>query len=107
MRGILYIAILTTVIVISWIAFGVYHNNTTTTITQDKQIIITPIPPQFDEETVGKIRLRRIIEADLSSNKKIASGSSATAEETAIPTPAEELPIDFEELPTGTPSGSL
>lgn len=101
MKTLLYIAIFTTAVVLSWVVFGFYHSKTTTTISSDKEIIITPIPPEFDEETVGKIRLRKVIEADLSTNRKIASGGATIIETPII---AEEPIIQEEPIPTTTES---
>jgi len=65
-KGLLYIAILTAVVVASWIGFSVHHGYTTTTISSDTGIIITPIPQEFDRETIEKIRAKKVIKADLS-----------------------------------------
>jgi hypothetical protein len=101
MKGLLYLSIFTAAVVISWIIFGIYHNNTTSTISRDKELIITPIPPNFDEETVNKIKLRKIVEADLSSGKRTASGSSTIAEEEPLPLPTQVSPTT---TPIATPA---
>lgn len=64
-KNVLYLAIFTFIVILSWIAFGVYHNHTASTITNDAQILITPIEPQFDNETIENIRQRNIIQANL------------------------------------------
>ncbi len=83
-KSLLYLAILTTAVVASWIGFSVYHNYTTSTISQDTNIRIIPIDPQFDRETIGTIKAKRVIEADLTKTKvettlvPSASDSAAT-----------------------------
>ena len=65
-KSLLYIAILTATVVASWIGFSVYHGYTTSTISSDESIIITPISPSFDRETIEKIKTKKVIRADLS-----------------------------------------
>jgi hypothetical protein len=64
-KNILYLSIFTFIVILSWIAFGVYHNHTTTTISNDAQILITPIEPNFDNATIDRIRQRTVVEANL------------------------------------------
>ena len=85
-KGLLYIAILTAVVVASWIGFSVHHSYTTSTISSDEAIIITPIPASFDRETIEKIKAKKVIKADLSEqiietsqlNEATASAQPAT-----------------------------
>jgi len=65
-KGLLYLAILTAAVVASWIGFSVHHSYTTSTISSDEAIIITPIPASFDRETIEKIKAKKVIKADLS-----------------------------------------
>ena len=65
-KGLLYLAILTAVVVASWIGFSVHHGYTTSTISSDTSIIITPIPASFDREIIEKIKAKKVIKADLS-----------------------------------------
>ena len=64
-KNLLYFAIFTTAVILSWIAFGVYHSFTTSTISTDAQILITPIPPNFDSATIGRVRQRKVVPVDL------------------------------------------
>ncbi|HVT01453.1 MAG TPA: hypothetical protein VHE53_04445 [Patescibacteria group bacterium] len=91
-KGLLYITLLTTAAVISWIAFSVYHSTVTSTIAPDTAIIITPIPPSFDRETIEKLKNKKVVPVDLSAGRvdlpittdqpqtKQASGSSTIIE---------------------------
>lgn len=83
-KGLLYLAILTTVVMISWVGFGIYHNFTTSTINADTSIAITPIPPQFDKRTIEKMKSKKSIDADL--NKTKAEISTTPQSETPIAT---------------------
>lgn len=64
-KGLLYLAILTATVVGSWIGLSIHHEVTTSTISSDTSIIITPIPPSFDRETIEAIKTKKIIKADL------------------------------------------
>lgn len=65
-KSLLYIAVLTLVVVASWIGLSVYHGYTTSTISSDTGIIITPIPSGFDGKIIEKIKTKKVIKADLS-----------------------------------------
>ena len=77
-KNLLYLAVFTTVVVASWIGFEVYNSTVTSTISEDKNIIITPIPQSFDEETIFSIKNKKLINANLSDQK--ASGSAVTTQ---------------------------
>ena len=64
-KGLLYLAILTSSIVASWVGFSVYHSYTTSTITGDTSIVTAPIDPEFDRKMIEKIKAKRKITADL------------------------------------------
>lgn len=64
-KGLLYLAILTAAIVATWIGSSVYHSYTTSTISSDTSVIITPIPQEFDREIIESLRIKKVIRADL------------------------------------------
>ncbi len=68
-KSLLYIAILTTAVVASWISFSVYHGYTATTISSDTSIRIIPIESKFDQETIDSLKSKREIKANLSEKK--------------------------------------
>lgn len=72
-KSLLYLAILTAVTVVSWIGFSVHHSYTASTIDDATEIRITPIPGEFDRETIEKIKNKRIIDADLGQELIIVS----------------------------------
>lgn len=61
----LYFAILTTTVVASWIGFSIYHNFSSSTISVDTGIRITPIPSNFDKKTIDSLKERKQINVDL------------------------------------------
>jgi hypothetical protein len=82
LKSLLYLAIMTTAVVASWIGFAIYHNSVTSTISSDTSIRITPIDAQFDKETIETIRQKRVIRADLSETRvevSIIPSSTASA----------------------------
>lgn len=94
LKNLLYFAILTTVIVISWITFGIYHNNITSTISPDTSIRISPIPANFDIETITNLKSKEVIQADL-----FAGPASSISGTTNIP--------KITSTPTSTTSGKV
>lgn len=79
-KSVLYLAILSSAVVSSWIGFSVYHGYTTSTISSDTSVIISPIPPEFDREIIEKIKAKKVIKADLSEQiVEISEVSEATA----------------------------
>lgn len=83
-KGLLYLAILTAAVVVSWIIFSVHHSYTTSTISSDTSIIITPIPASFDRETIERIRAKKVIRADLS-EQIVETGEVSEATTSAQP----------------------
>lgn len=77
-KSLLYFAILTTAVVLSWIGFSINHNYTTSTISQDTSIRIIPIEGRFDQETIGKLKKKKVIPADLSEIRDDTTLSTAT-----------------------------
>lgn len=77
-KSLLYFAMLTTAVVLSWIGFSIHHNYTTSTISRDTSIRIIPIEGRFDQETIGKLKTKRVIEADLSEIRDETALPSAT-----------------------------
>ncbi len=86
-KGLLYIAILTTTVIISWVIFSVYDNSVTSTISSDTSIAITPIPPNFDTDTLNMLKSKNIVSVDLEKNRP-ASSQSADISPTVVPTQA-------------------
>lgn len=73
LKNLLYITAFTFAIIISWIAFGIYHSFTTSTISSDANILITPIPPRFDDKTLERVSSRKSVSVDLGKTRTEAS----------------------------------
>ena len=76
-KNLMYLAILTTATVASWIGFSIYHNYSTSTIDDAVKIRITPIPGEFDREVIESIKSKKTIPADLSDTREIISITTA------------------------------
>ena len=74
-KNLLYFSIITTIVIISWISFGIYHSFTASTIAPDTSILITPISGRFDDATLRRITTRHVIQVDLSQKKLEASAT--------------------------------
>lgn len=102
-KGLLYLAILTTAIALSWIGFSVYHSYTTTTITNDAAIAITPIPGEFDRATIEILRKKNKIPVDLNGERQGISSESETGSDTKTATAAASPSV----TPVATNSASI
>lgn len=56
----IFISLFTLTVV--WIAFSIYHNSIASTIPEATNIRIAPIAPDFDTETIDKLKQRKDIE---------------------------------------------
>lgn len=65
-KNILYIAILTTVVVATWIFSNVWHSLVTPTIAEDTSQYSTPITPMFDTQTLEQLGSRILVPVDFS-----------------------------------------
>lgn len=54
-KELLYISVVSFLIVLSWIAFDIYHVVTKSTISSAQQQLTTPLTPQFDHEIILKV----------------------------------------------------
>ncbi len=60
-KDIIWILALTSIIVIAWIAFSIYHNLATSTISQVQSVDIRPINPEFDTQTIDALKKRDMV----------------------------------------------
>jgi hypothetical protein len=82
-KDILYISISSFILVVLWIAFNLYHAYVTSTITPELQSQIQQINPNFDLETVQKLKTRQRVNPAYEFNP-------ASNEATITPEPAVE-----------------
>jgi hypothetical protein len=117
-KNIFYLAIFTTVVVVTWIASSVYYRIVTPTTPQDTNQYTTPITPTFDIDTLSQLGARVQVPVDLSEQGnylsdplKPNSGSSSaelTEEEDRIEptisvTPEPTVTPENQPLPTDQP----
>lgn len=100
-KNLLYLSIFTTVVVVSWIAFAIYHNFASSTIPETTAATITPITPTFDLTTLQDLETRSKVAVDLSTNSPFAS-SGPVSSRSAEPTPTTTTPVVIEVV-TPTP----
>src|SRR5437764_655690 len=60
-KDILFILISSFIMVVLWIGFNIYHIWITSTISQDIQLQLTPIAPNFDPATIQQLKTRENI----------------------------------------------
>lgn len=86
-KDILFIFISTFIVVVAWIGFTLYHKWVTSTISEDLQMQIQPIEPNFDLATLQKLKVReKIIPLYEISNSEQEATISATPPKGVIPT---------------------
>lgn len=78
LKNFVYLTIFTTFIVIVWIGVTIYHNISTTTISEVAQIQIAPINPTFNKATIANLKKRKQIEADLSRSITVVTDENLT-----------------------------
>lgn len=61
-KDILFILISSFIIVAAWIGFNLYHIWVTSTVSQNIQMQLTPIDPNFDPTTIQQLRNREHID---------------------------------------------
>lgn len=61
-KDILFILISSFIIVAAWIGFNLYHIWVTSTVSQNIQMQLTPIDPNFDPATIQQLRSREHID---------------------------------------------
>ncbi len=57
-KDIILILALTSIIVLAWIGFSIYHNLATSTISEVQSVNIKPINPTFDTKTIDALKKR-------------------------------------------------
>ena len=91
-KDILFIVISSFIVVAAWIGFNLYHIYVTSTVSDDLQLALTPINPDFDKQTLQHLKSRKNI------NPLFQSPISSSA---ATPTPE---PLPTITTPTTEPS---
>lgn len=93
-KDILFILIPVALLVMAWIAFNIYHNSATSTISSTLSTNILPISPNFDIKTISNLKER----------EKVAPVFQLQKAETPTPT---IIPSPSLNEPTATPKASI
>ncbi len=76
-----------TIIVIAWIAFSVVHNLQTSTLSNESVSQTLPIAPNFDTNTINKIKDRNMVTPQFNLGNVSASQAGILPTPTPTPTP--------------------
>jgi hypothetical protein len=96
-RDLLYLSLSALVLTVAWISFNIYHIWATSTITEDLQMQIQPITPDFDTGTITALKSRKKITPVYTSNNPPAVPVGAkNIQPNVTPTPTIE-PITLNE----------
>lgn len=87
LKNLIILGIFTVITVLVWIGLDVYHNGTTSTVSEDTTKTIIPITPTFDQEAVSIIEKREQLPVDLDGGPQVATGTAQK-----IPTPTSASP---------------
>lgn len=105
-KNILYIAIFTTVVVITWVASTVWYALTNPTVPADTSKYTTPIEANFDMETLQQLEGRISLPVDLSQQGNYITDPNETRSSSPSadflidqPTPSQDQPVLGEEAP--------
>lgn len=81
----LFLLIPVTLLVIAWIAFNIYHNSVTSTISDTLNTNILPITPNFDTKTFSNLKERERVDPLFQIQKAETPTPTPTPSPTLIP----------------------
>ena len=84
-QNILFILISSFIVVVAWVAFNLYHIWITSTISENIQLQLTPIAPNFDPVTIQQLKSRENINPLFDLQPAVSA---------AAPTPTITPPVD-------------
>lgn len=93
LKNLIFFSGFTLFVVAAWVGLGIYHNTTTSTISQTTNIRVLPIAPSFDKDTIDELRKRKMIIVNLREDAIIPSiipDNQST--QSATPTPISITP---------------
>lgn len=85
-KDILVLLIPTFIFIFAWIGFSIYHSSVKSTISEELNMQITPISPDFDSKTIDKLKKRQNV-------TPIYQASESAKNSPIIPTPIVTLPL--------------
>ena len=84
-KDILFIIVSAFFVIIAWIAFEIYHNSVTSTISEKLTSQVIPIKAEFDSKTIENIRSREKIEPLYRASEELTPAPSASPTPTLKP----------------------
>ena len=103
-KDILFILISSFVVVVAWIGFNLYDIWANSTISQEIQLELTPIDPQFDPQTIKLLKNRENINPLFS---QATPSATVTVVPTQTPVPPTPTPAQQVTLSTPTPTSTI
>lgn len=89
------------ILVFAWIGFDIYHSSVKSTISEELNMQITSISPDFDTKTIDKLKKRQNV-------TPVYQTSGSTQNSTVVPTPIVTPPLNSSEsAQQATSGGSL
>lgn len=85
LKNLVYLVIFTTFVVAVWIGLTIYHNFSTTTISEVAQIQIVPISNTFNPPVIQNLKQRKQVSANLAETIFVAEEESNEATNGATP----------------------
>lgn len=93
MRNVILFSAVTFVMVLIWIGFSIYHNQTSSTVAPNIASQIDPIVARFDAKTLESLRARKSIVVSLNQNIQLLGSVPLLSSQSArIQEEAEEEP---------------
>ncbi len=103
-KDLTYLSFSLFILVAAWVGFSIYHSQVTSTISDNLQLRIKPIPNQFDRATINALQTHTAIQPDYAS----PLGSDSATRRVSLPlvTPAELIASD-EATPVASDEGGI
>jgi len=91
-KDILFFFISLFIVVVAWVGFNIWHEHVTSTLSSELQMQIIPINPDFDTETLQKLKTREKItpQYEFDGAKTPPTPPVETTPKASVPSPAEE-----------------
>ena len=105
-KDILFILISSFVVIVAWIGFNIYDIWANSTVSEEIQVELTPIDPQFDPQTISLLRNRENITPQFNQATPSATPTEPPPTSTPIPTSQPVVSPTPSPIPSNAPSPS-
>ena len=108
-KDLVFLVVSAFLIVFSWITFNIYHNYTTSTIPETLGVEIAPINPNFDTQTIERLKNRKKIDPlfEIPQSALIQEPSPSIASPSPLPVQVTVSPTPNLNSPTLSPTQSI